>query len=309
MWSWKRHLWGWLVVAGILSVGAGTASATTQLHLTITPATVRPGGEVTLRLITAQRSCRLSIADDGRIIYRVTIRRGRIVLPFSANSAAGRLVLRVRCGHRTVTRHVSVRVPSPRGGAPAPPQPPARPAPSTPTVTAPPVTVAPSGPPPAPAGGAGSPAAAPAAGAPTTPTAAETAAVTWASRWLNAPSPAGFSVAFTYLAYDVGAGIDLRQHTSGVTYTLRTDAQDIWGHTEGGTAGTGTPPFGALVFFDAKSGENAEQASRVALMGADGEMIATPDDVNGHVIHEETLAQAGSAGSPSQYVGWWLPDG
>src|ERR1039458_3954118 len=61
-------------------------------------------------------------------------------------------------------------------------------------------------------------------------------------------------LSFVYDAYQNGAGINLRNDTSGVTYNSNTDPQDVWGHFTTGTIGTGQPPYGALVFFDAKSG-------------------------------------------------------
>ena len=86
----------------------------------------------------------------------------------------------------------------------------------------------------------------------TTP--AETGAVNWAVGQIGSTSWGYLCLSFVYDAYQNGAGINLRNDTSGVTYNSNTDPQDVWGHFTTGTIGTGQPPYGALVFFDAKSG-------------------------------------------------------
>jgi cell wall-associated NlpC family hydrolase len=140
-------------------------------------------------------------------------------------------------------------------------------------------------------------------------TTAETQAVNWATAQIGSTSWDGLCLSFVYDAYQNGAGINLRNDTSGVTYNSNTDPQDVWGHTATGTTGTGEPPYGALVFFDAKSGYDPEDYSHVAIMGANGEMISTNDAFNESTIHYETLQQEQGSGSYSTYVGWWLPDG
>ena len=63
------------------------------------------------------------------------------------------------------------------------------------------------------------------------------------------------------------------------------------------------------MFFDAKNGYNPQDYSHVTIMGANGEMISSPDVVNESAVHYETLAQHPSSGAYDTYVGWWLPDG
>ena len=89
-----------------------------------------------------------------------------------------------------------------------------------------------------------------------------------------------------------------------------TDPEDVWSGTfSAGTTGgsSTTPPYGALVFFDAKSGYSPEDFSHVEIMGPNGEMIGTPG-TPGHAVFEETLAQHEAAGDHNTYIGWWLPD-
>lgn len=140
-------------------------------------------------------------------------------------------------------------------------------------------------------------------------TPAETGAVNWAAGQVGSTSWGYLCLSFVYDAWQYGAGINLRNDTSGVAYNSNTDPQDVWGHFTTGTTGTGEPPYGALVFFDAKSGYDPEYYSHVAIMGANGEMISTNDAFNESAVHYETLAQEQSSGSYSVYVGWWLPDG
>jgi cell wall-associated NlpC family hydrolase len=140
------------------------------------------------------------------------------------------------------------------------------------------------------------------------PTAAETAAVDWAVGQIGGTSYGNLCLTFVYDAYQNGTGINLRNDTSGVSYNANTDPQDVWGHTATGTTGAAQPPYGALVFFNAKSGYDPECYSHVAIMGANGEMISTNDAFNEHAVHYETLAQEQGSGSYSTYAGWWLPD-
>jgi hypothetical protein len=94
-------------------------------------------------------------------------------------------------------------------------------------------------------------------------------------------------------------------------WNKNTDPQDVWSGTfSAGTTGGGstTPPYGALVFFDAKPGYNPEDFSHVEIMGPKGEMIGTPG-TPGQAVFEETLAQHEAARDYNTYVGWWLPDG
>lgn len=359
MGSAKRSVGVLLLIIGVIAAGAGIAAARSQMRFAVTPGQVRPGGAVTLHVAAHQRRCRLSITDRGRLIYTVTVPRGHTRLPFSARSAPGRLVLHVRCGRHSISRHLSVVRGSHRhhhshkrrgrhrpahhpSGSPQPPvapTPPTGPTGSGPvTVTAPPVTTPPApvaatpspggghtpphagGPPagglddPSPAGAGGTP------GPPAPPTPAETAAVHWAAGWLGRRAFFGQSLLFTYLAYAQGAGIDLRAGTRGIGYTPFTGPQDVWGPTTAGSTGTGTPPFGALVFFTARwlappagwrsprERAPAHSTSSVAIMGAQGEMVAVPDAVDATAVHSETLAQATGPGSPLTYAGWWLPD-
>ena len=141
-------------------------------------------------------------------------------------------------------------------------------------------------------------------------TIAETQAVNWAVEQIGSTSYGNLCLTFVYDAYQNGAGINLRNDTTGVTYNSDTDPQDVWGHTVTGTTGSDNdPPYGALVFFNAKAGYNPEDYSHVAIMGAGGEMISTNDAFNESNVHYETLAQEQGSGSYSTYVGWWLPDG
>ncbi len=140
------------------------------------------------------------------------------------------------------------------------------------------------------------------------PTAAEQQAVAWAVSRLGSTAFNGLCLTFVYDAYLDGAGINLEGYTSGVTYSSSTYPQDVWGHFTHGTTGTGTPPYGALVFFNSKPGYSIEY-SHVMIMGSGGEMISTTDAFNESDVHYETLAQQAASGAYASYVGWWLPDG
>jgi hypothetical protein len=141
------------------------------------------------------------------------------------------------------------------------------------------------------------------------PTAAETSAVSWATGQLNSTAWGELCLTFVQDAYLDGAGINLESLTTGVTYDEYTDPEDVWGHTSSGTTGSGTPPYGALVFFDAKPGYNREEFSHVTIMGSGGEMISTPDAFDENSVHYETLEQEVHSGAWAAYAGWWLPDG
>jgi hypothetical protein len=143
----------------------------------------------------------------------------------------------------------------------------------------------------------------------TGPTPTETAAINWAIGQLDSSAWDERCLEFVQDTYEDGAGIDLEDLTSGVAYNDDTDPEDVWGHTTSGTTGIGTPPYGALVFFNAKSGYNPEYYSHVTIMGSDGEMISTPDAFDDSAVHYETLDQAEHSGAYATYVGWWLPDG
>src|ERR1700683_2765612 len=139
-------------------------------------------------------------------------------------------------------------------------------------------------------------------------TPAETDAVNWAVGQIGSISWGDQCLSFVQTAYDHG-GINIQNDTSGGTWNSNTDPEDVWGHTTTGTTGTGQPPYGALVFFNAKSGYDPEDYSHVTIMGANGEMISTNDAYNENDVHYETLAQEQGSGAYATYVGWWLPDG
>jgi uncharacterized protein YraI len=140
--------------------------------------------------------------------------------------------------------------------------------------------------------------------APSGPSAAERAAVAWATPYATSHSRSyeGLCLEFVDRAYS-HAGISIRNEirvpVNGNTYPL-----DIWGHFSGGRTGTGTPPYGALVFFEPKSGSAAHRRdySHVALSVGGGTLISTEDSV-ATPVHYESMAQH----SYAQYLGWWLP--
>ncbi|HET8978285.1 MAG TPA: hypothetical protein VFN87_09005, partial [Solirubrobacteraceae bacterium] len=277
----------------------------------------------------------------GRLVLHVRCGRRTISRRLS-------VVRRSHHRHKPRGTHRPAHQPSGSPQPPVTPTPPPRPTGSGPvTVTAPPVTTppAPVAATPSPGGGqASAPSGGPngsggsdspggsggsdtAPGTPAPPTTAETAAVRWAAGWLGRRAFVGQSLLFTYLAYAQGAGVDLRSRTGGVDYTPFTGPQDVWGHTAAGSTGTGAPPFGALVFFTVRSDPaplgfrspqdrgpdtspppEASGPGTVAIMGAQGEMIAVPDAVDETAVHQETLAQATAPGSRLIYAGWWLPD-
>lgn len=149
-------------------------------------------------------------------------------------------------------------------------------------------------------------------------TSAETSAVNWALRQVGQTEHNGvpwveLCLPFVQDAYEDGAGPhipiqSIAQPVGG--WNSNTDPQDVWAGTfSAGTTGTGAnPPYGSLVFFDAKPGYSAEDFSHVEIMGSNGEMTGTPGGP-GQAVFEETLAQHEAAGDYNTYVGWWLPDG
>ena len=151
----------------------------------------------------------------------------------------------------------------------------------------------------------------PCAGPPPQPTEtqAEINAVNWAIGQIGSTNWPGLCLSFAQAAWNDGAGVNLESLTSGVQYNSNTDPQDVWGHFTSGTTGTGTPPPGSLVFFNATSGHDPEDYSHVTIMGNNGEMISTPDTFSDGSVHYETLAQHEASGAWNTYVGWWLPDG
>ncbi len=149
----------------------------------------------------------------------------------------------------------------------------------------------------------------PSAERPPGPTPAETAAINWAVGQIGSSAWPGLCLSFVYAAWNDGAGTNLENLTSGVGYNSNTDPEDVWGHFTAGTTGTGTPPPGSLVFFNATGGHDPEDYSHVTIMGYNGEMISTPDTFSDGGVHYETLAQHEASGAWNTYVGWWLPDG
>jgi hypothetical protein len=137
------------------------------------------------------------------------------------------------------------------------------------------------------------------------PTAAETGAMTWASTMANQHNRTynGLCLSFVFRAYQV-AGVNLRPEVS-VPIGSDTYPLDIWGHLKGRT-GAGTPPAGALVFFEPKTGSASYRRdySHVALSLGGGRLVSTADGVNESYTHYETTAQHDSY---SRYLGWWLP--
>ncbi len=150
-------------------------------------------------------------------------------------------------------------------------------------------------------------------------TSAEMSAVNWAGAQVGHTEYEGvpwvdLCLPFVQDAYADGTGphvpIQSIAHATG-GWNANTDPQDVWSGTlSAGTTGgsSTTPPYGALVFFDAKSGYNPEDFSHVEIMGSNGEMIGTPG-TPGQAVFEETLAQHEAAHDYNTYVGWWLPDG
>ena len=150
----------------------------------------------------------------------------------------------------------------------------------------------------------------PPAAAVTSTSAAAGAAVAWATGFLRPTNNAydGKCLEFVTKAY-AADGVDLHSLVT-VPMGINTYPADIWGTHFGenfkcppGTYGQGTPPPGAIVFFENKAGD--PELSHVAISLGGGRLISTADAVDESAIHEETLAQH----SYANYKGWWLPEG
>lgn len=132
-------------------------------------------------------------------------------------------------------------------------------------------------------------------------TAAETRAVGWARAYADRRDPGydGLCLSFVFNAY-TAAGLSLR---SWVTVPIGNDTYpvDVWGHFSHGSTGTGTPPYGALVFWKASNGDRT--LSHVAISLGGGNLVSTGDGVASY-IHYETMSQHAYA----IYLGWWLAD-
>ncbi len=145
---------------------------------------------------------------------------------------------------------------------------------------------------------------------PCTPTAPPPAtnaqkAINWATGYVNRSNlDAGLCLTFDFAAWSA-ANVNLRNYVN-VGIGSNTYPQNIWGHFTQGTTGTGTPPAGALVFFNAKPGRSIIY-SHVMLSVGGGNNISTADTFNEGSVHYETLAQHAASGSYNTYVGWWLP--
>jgi hypothetical protein len=139
-------------------------------------------------------------------------------------------------------------------------------------------------------------------------TSSEAKAIKWAQSISTTNDYAGKCLEFTFLAYKA-AGDDLN---TWVPTTPSTYPQAIWGRFPHGEVGTGTPPAGALVFFNQTGSHDGHSQqsgyySHVELSVGGGEMISTADTVNENRIHYETLAQHKDSGAWNIYVDWWLP--
>jgi hypothetical protein len=132
-------------------------------------------------------------------------------------------------------------------------------------------------------------------------TAAENAAIAWARPYADAHNVSynGLCLTFVFNAYSA-AGITLRNWVS-VPIGSNTYPADIWGHFSHGTTGGGTPPLGALVFWNPVNGNR--ENSHVALSTGGGNLVSSSDGVANYT-HYETIAQHSFA----LYLGWWLPD-
>ncbi len=146
------------------------------------------------------------------------------------------------------------------------------------------------------------------------PTAAETNTVNWAIGKIGSTSFGNLCLTLVQEAYLDGAGVNIEPLTNFGTFNGSTYPQEVWndGFNTGTTGGSNTtPPFGALVFYNA-SGPGAgdpSDYSHVTIMGSGGEMISTNDVVNENAVHYETMAQVAAKHPYNTYVGWWLPDG
>lgn len=173
--------------------------------------------------------------------------------------------------------------------------------PQAPTVNPQPSTVNPQGTTVNPQSGSGLSLGAGGGNAPTSPsvTAAENTAINWARPYADRHSRTynELCLTFVFRAY-AAAGMNLRSSVS-VPIGNNTYPADIWGHLRGRTGG-GTPPAGALVFWNSRYGRTY---SHVALSLGGGALISTSDGVANYT-HYETMSQHRYA----IYLGWWLPD-
>lgn len=132
---------------------------------------------------------------------------------------------------------------------------------------------------------------------PATPS-ARTQAVNWAASHVGQNYDSGLCLTFVFAAYS-SAGVNLRSFVT-VPIGSNTYPIDIWGHFNHGITGTGTPPYGALVFWASKTGNRT--LSHVTMSLGNGQMVSTSDSL-GSLVHYETVAQR----SYSIELGWWLP--
>ena len=122
-------------------------------------------------------------------------------------------------------------------------------------------------------------------------------------------------LAFVYDAYQYGAGMNLRNYATGVTYNGYTYPEMVWNNAnfnppKHATTDISSVPYGALVFFNA-SGSHASDPgdySHVAIMGSGGYMYMTPDTL-GQPIIKQSLAARVKMSYWNTFVGWWLPTG
>lgn len=141
-----------------------------------------------------------------------------------------------------------------------------------------------------------------------TPTGGESNAVAWAKSYLGKNYDTNLCLTFVSSAYS-STNVTISKFVNGGIGS-NTYPQDVWGHITQNPLVTGgpgtTPPFGALVFFNAKSGYSKIYSHIELSLGA-GNMISTSDTFKENQVHEETLAQHAASGAWNTYVGWWLP--
>ena len=145
-------------------------------------------------------------------------------------------------------------------------------------------------------------------------TSVETSAVNWAISKIGSTSYGSLCLTLVTDAYQSGASFNIETLTKFGSFDNNTYPQEVW--SDGFTAGTTgdsatTPPYGALVFFNASGAGANDPAdySHVTIMGSAGEMISTNDVVNENAVHYETMADLAGKHPFNSYVGWWLPDG
>jgi hypothetical protein len=146
------------------------------------------------------------------------------------------------------------------------------------------------------------------------PSSIATNAVNWAISQIGSTGYGNLCLEFVNYAYLKGGNLNIEPLTNYGTFNGNTDPQEVWadGFKTGTTGGANTtPPYGALVFYDA-SGPGVgdpEDYSHVTIMGSSGEMISSNDVVNETDVHYETMAQVAAKHPYNTYVGWWLPAG